>query len=264
MSQPCCGAPPAFSSIDLVQVVRFGLGPWLMQTETSSEEEQTDGERDNHEDSEEEESTALLPQHRPTKVHSTNVLRLQSAAKWIYTKLKVWCNPALAGALLAVILGLIPFTHSAFYGEKGIFKSNIMQAVKQLGDLIPALLPFAVGSKLFSKPSKDAGYTAVAYLIFCRFVLIPGLCILAVFLAKRKNSADYWVDDPAFDFALIISGAGPPAITLMSVAEIGGAEPEMLGKVARTLLLSYASTPAISGAVVAGLSVIKSIYHQSK
>lgn len=134
-----------------------------------------------------------------------------------------------------------------------------MQAVKQLGDLIPALLPFAVGSKLYSKPSKDAGYFAIAYLVSIRFILVPGLSILAVWIAKRHNSG-FWVKDPVYDLALIISGAGPPAITLMSVAEIGGASGEMIGKVARTLLISYAATPALSATVVAGLAVIKVIY----
>lgn len=157
------------------------------------------------------------------------------------------------------IFGVVPFTHTAFFSDDGVFKKNLMQAVKQLGDLIPALLPFAVGSKLFSKPSKDAGYIAIAYLVAIRFFLIPGLSILAVWLAKHKDLG-FWVKDPAYDFALIISGAGPPAITLMSVAEIGGANAEMIGKVARTLLISYAVTPALSVTVVAGLAVIKVLY----
>lgn len=206
--------------------------------DTEQAEQQNDS-RDSDEDAEE--STAILPHHRPGKVRSGYRLKLQNAWHWVYLKCKSWCNPALAAALVAIVLGLIPFTHSAFYSEKGIFKKNFMQSVKELGDLLPSLLPFAVGSKLFSKPSKDAGYTAVAYLIFCRFVLIPALCVLAVFLVKRNDPANWWTDDPAYDFALIILGAGPPAITLMSVAELGEAEPEMLGKVARTLLLSYAS-----------------------
>lgn len=134
-----------------------------------------------------------------------------------------------------------------------------MQAVKQLGDLIPALLPFAVGSKLCSKPSKNAGYIAILYLFLIRFLLVPALSILAVWVAKRNNTS-FWERDPVYDFVLIISGAGPPAITLMSVAEIGGAKADMVGKVARTLLIAYAATPALSLTVVAGLAVLKKIY----
>lgn len=209
------------------------------------------------------EHTALLPQNRPDRDEMDLRTTIHRYGRLIYDTILSWCNPALAAALLALVLGLVPFTHGAFFSEHGVFKKNIMQAVQQLGDLIPAALPFVVGSKLFSKPSKDAGYTAIAYLIFCRFVLIPGLSILAVFLAKRNGRTDLWVEDPAFDFALIISGAGPPAITLMSVAEIGGAKPEMLGKVARTLLLSYASTPLISATVVLGLLTVKHLYQDT-
>lgn len=248
-------------------VLRFGLGPWLMKTEekdhgaSDPDRRQRGSQNGADDEDEEDEETSLLPHRRPTKVENARVRTVKQAFRWLYDKTKSWMNPALAGAIVAIVLGIIPFTHTQFFSSSGVFKKNIMQAVKQLGDLIPALLPFAVGSKLFSKPAKDAGYIAITYLIFIRFLLIPGLSILVVWLAKRHNTA-FWLEDPAFDFALIISGAGPPAITLMSVAEIAGAEADMIGKVARTLLLSYAATPALSGTVVAGLAVIKVIYNE--
>ena len=218
-------------------VLRFGLGPRLMNEKEEYEEVNTERE-------------PLIPRQRG---------EIKSRLGGVYRTVKSWLNPALSGALVAIILGVIPFTHTAFFSSGGAFKSNLMQAVKQLGDLIPALLPFAVGSKLFSKPASNSGWLAMAYLILFRFVVLPGLCVLAVWQVKL-HYPDLWIHDPAFDFALMISGAGPPAITMISVVEMASGSSELVGQVVRMLMFSYIATPALAATVVAGLAVIQAVY----
>ncbi|BFZ55489.1 hypothetical protein PYCC9005_002530 [Savitreella phatthalungensis] len=247
-------------------IARFSIGPRLMRSEDEKHgigggEPDTAYESDGQ-DEETEERTALLPHHRPRHADDRWWKRVWRRTEYV----RSFFNPALSGAVVAVFLGLVPFTHTAFFSSSGVFKKNLTQALKQMGDLITALLPFAVGSKLFSKPSPPAqartwtNTFALLYLVLVRYAVIPGLCCLAVYLARSHNP-EAWKKDPALDFALMISGAGPPAITLMSITEIAAASPEMIGQVARVLMVSYIFTPGLSGTVVAALAIIKKVYH---
>lgn len=265
-------------------IARFSIGPRLMARGEDDEKDagqderhnghdhrngndsdgNSDGQQSDDYDSDEERSgehSALLRRRRDARQSPWKARLRVFLRKTAY--FRSFFNPALTGGLVAVVIGLVPFTHTAFFEDDGVFKKNLQQALKQLGDLIPALLPFAVGSKLFSKPSPPerakslTNVFALLFLLFVRFALIPGLCVGAVHLARNVSSKTAWKSDPALDFAIMISGAGPPAITLMSVTEIAGASEAMIGQVARVLAVSYTLTPLLCGTVVAAIAVIR-------
>lgn len=93
-------------------------------------------------------------------------------------------NVPLIGAVIGVIVGLVPPFRKAFFSEPqdgGIFKAWLTSSVKKTGELFPALQLVVVGAKLSAsllkmKEGKDSGkmkLVPVLTVFFIRFILWP-------------------------------------------------------------------------------------------
>lgn len=68
-----------------------------------------------------------------------------------YTFLSKFANPPLVGGILAVVFGLIPPLHLAFFGKNSPLEQTFTTSIDNLGNLYTVLQMLVLGSKLKSK-----------------------------------------------------------------------------------------------------------------
>lgn len=131
----------------------FGLGPLLIgryQDEDGYHDEVADGEAD--------EETSLLPRSAASS-RTASESRLRSAfralplrVQTIFSSLAVFVTPPLLGAILAVVVGLVPALHRVFFADMqhgGWLHAWFTSSIKNVGELFVALQMFIVGGELY-------------------------------------------------------------------------------------------------------------------
>lgn len=216
-------------------IARFSIGPIIM----GQKEEKFEGE-----------TTPLL---------GGAVGRLEQRAETFYERhIAKFINAAVIGGLIAIFIGIIP-PLKWFIFDYTPMRASLTQAVTDLGELYPALQLFVLGAKLTAKPSEPVKPSYMAFIFSTRFVLVPIIAISSVFYLRQADP-EIWTRDPILDFILMMTPAGPPAITLAAVAELGGVGEDELASIAQMLLWSYAITPLIAPTVAIAIQVVKSEY----
>lgn len=133
----------------------FALGPRLMDRQESGDDGEGAGE---DAEGEADEETALLP--RP--VANEGAKAGKKIAK-VFHKLPeslqrfladvAWVvNPPFQGAILAVVVGLVPALHRAFFADMedgGWLRAWLTSSIKNVGELFTALQMFVVGGELY-------------------------------------------------------------------------------------------------------------------
>lgn len=203
------------------------------------------------------ETTSLLARPQPR-------IRVVDAIKSIPFKIfktvkSVW-NPPLTGALLAVLIGLIPPVKREFYHEEGFFYGTITTSLTNIGELFTALMLFILGANLQikSQGGSSTPILVLVYIYFMRFILMPLIAITVVW----KVSDWGWLDDnaheglggdPMMKFIMCLIPSGPSAIVLANIADLAGVEQGAVGKL---LILSYVVSPTIAFTVAGALRMI--------
>lgn len=132
----------------------FSLGPLLIGRYQDDEE----GYRDEVADGEADEETSLLPRsvassRTVTESRLGSAFRaLPSRAQTIFLSLAAFTTPPLLGAILAVVVGLTPALHRAFFADMhngGWLHAWLTSSIKNVGELFVALQMFIVGSELY-------------------------------------------------------------------------------------------------------------------
>jgi predicted permease len=194
--------------------MRFSLGPAILQQgPTEPDLETVPG----HEVPDE--GTALLPTARPGRARFIRAIKVMP--RKVYKSIKTIWNPPLTGALLAVLIGLIPPIKHEFYVKEGFFYGTVTTSLINVGELFTSLMLFVLGANLQIKSQGDS-HTPVLVLLYIyvmRFVLMP---VIGIFLVW-KISAWGWLDDnsheglggdPMLKFILCLIPAGPPYFSL--------------------------------------------------
>lgn len=132
----------------------FGLGPLLIGRYQDGE----DGYCNEVADCEADEETSLLPRSAASSATATES-RLRSAfsalpsrAQTIFSSLAVFVTPPLLGAILAVVVGLVPALHRVFFAnmqDGGWLHAWLTSSIKNVGELFVALQMFIVGGELY-------------------------------------------------------------------------------------------------------------------
>ncbi|RPA91078.1 hypothetical protein L873DRAFT_1752763 [Choiromyces venosus 120613-1] len=240
----------------------FALGPKLMGKTKSEDTEGGDAEAQGGDDASED--TSLLPPPLGARVHS-----VQSSAHRRFTALPRrvqhtlsfagdMINPPLIGAIIAVIIGLSPPLHRAFFANMengGIFHAWLTSSISNIGDLFTALQMFVVGSQLCDslEPEEEVGEMpkrGIAFVWGVRFLFWACVAIPAVYWLAKNNRLG---DDPMIWFSMMLMPVGPSAIMMSSLVEMSGNSKKDKMAVARFLTLSYAITPIICFVVVGSL-----------
>jgi auxin efflux carrier family protein len=267
----------------------FALGPRLMDAENTpndynsgrkEENEDTDDHNDAREHNEEggeeadasNEQTSLLPRtvmdaHEQafTKSYDQGKKqwdRLHPNAQWGLGFLADFFNAPLIGALVGALIGLVPPLHSLFFNDQengGVFNAWLTTSVSNIGDLFASLQVVVVGVTLSSslrklKRGEHSGHVSVLatmFIIFVRFIFWPIVSISFIWLLATKTNV--LSDDPMLWFIMMLMPTGPPAMKLVAMAEVNGADDEEKMATSKILAISYAVTPLICFAVVGAL-----------
>ncbi|KAM0751651.1 hypothetical protein T439DRAFT_324841 [Meredithblackwellia eburnea MCA 4105] len=235
-------------------LTRFALGPYLMQTH--KEEFWAHPHLD---DPHEEAPPKLFSQIRlPVQDEPAEPTWKDKAKQGLYHALDwVWValNPPLIGGVLAVTFGIIPFFHHHLFDPSG-WLTPIASSVASLGNLYTALQMAVLGAHLYSKKGRGAKPVWVIWLFLWRFFLAPAVSINTI--SFIRNTWPTLIDtDPIFDFVLMISNVGPPALTLSAIAEMADLPAEIEGQISQIITLSYVVTPLIAFPVTAALEVVE-------
>jgi predicted permease len=246
--------------------MRFTLGPLILQKRRSDEQEVIP----THQAPDE--GTALLSNSPP---RSSFVHSIKTLPRNTYLTIKSIWNPPLTGALLAVLIGLIPPIKHEFFHKEGFFYGTITTSLINVGELFTALMLFVLGANLQLKTSGDAStpVLALVYIYLMRFVVMPVIGIYVVW----QISIWGWLNDdahkglggdPVLKFIMTLVPAGPPycspvlrisrlrAVVLANIAELAGVGQ---GEVGKLLILSYIVSPTIAFTVAASLQMISSL-----
>ncbi|THH02097.1 hypothetical protein EW026_g747 [Hermanssonia centrifuga] len=126
-------------------------------------------------------------------------------------------SPPLIGAIVALIIGLVPPLHDLFYSRDSPMYTSVTQSAQNLGELFVSLQMFTVGAELALVPHAKPGWIPTIYAMFIRFVMMPTLSLLFVWTTAGR---DWYVNDELVWFLLILIPSGPSAMLLANVAEL--------------------------------------------
>jgi predicted permease len=190
--------------------MRFSLGPAILQQQPQTRE--VGDTLPQHAIADE--GTPLLPTSRPRSSFTDMIKSLPiKVAKSIWA---IW-NPPLTGALLAVLVGIIPPIKHEFYHEEGFFYGTVTTSLTNIGELFTALMLFVLGASLQLKAQGDSRIPILVliYIYIMRFFVMPAIAIVVVW----KISDWGWLDDdahqglggdPMMKFIMCLIPAGPP------------------------------------------------------
>ena len=189
--------------------MRFTLGPAMLQRNQHAQ-----GSDIIPTHTEPDEGTALLynapPPARLTHTIKTLPLKIFGSIR------EIW-NPPLTGAVLAILIGIIPPIKHEFYHEEGFFYGTVTTSLTNIGELFTALMLFVLGANLQIKTQGDAQtpILVLLYIYVLRFMVLPAIGIFMVW----QVSAWGWLDDtaheglggdPMMKFIMCLIPAGPP------------------------------------------------------
>jgi len=185
--------------------------------------------------------------------------RLPQPLRLIVSILGSLVNPASIGAVVALIIGLVPFLHRAFFSDfeqGGWLKPWLTTSLQNVGGLFTALQMFVVGSLLNASvigkhESAPLSKRALGVTFFIRFILWSVIGIPLIYLLASRTTL--LSDDPILWFAMMLMPIGPPAMILSTTLEVAGADEKDQTSVAKVLMVFYGVTPVICFVVVGAL-----------
>ena len=256
----------------------FAVGPHLMRASTDNETVQPKGKSPADVDSAvaspmleaANERTALLP-HPAIDREATPAHQPQPTMKeQVLSFLRDIFNEPTIGAIVGLVVGVISPLHRAFFNpstEGGIFTPWLTASLVNIGQAFVPLQVIVVGFTLSASfhqghlsPSNGDrsrachGLIPTIAVLLTRFALWPLISLpLIYFLVSCTNLIP---DDPILWFCMMLMPTGPPAMKLIAMADVGGADQGAKISVARVLAISYICVPLLSFSVVAALSLV--------
>lgn len=207
------------------------------------------------------EQTSLLPDHivRPAhhiagkaEQHSqTYFSKLHPRTQDILQFVFDFFNAPLLGAIIGAVLGLAPPLHKAFFGNPqststtaGIFTAWLTSSLQNIGGLFASLQIVVVGVSLASslrkaKRGEESGpipWIPSVFVLLVRLVLWPVLSVAIIWGFATKTGL--LGSDPILWFALMLMPTGPPAMKLVAMADVNGADESEKMSIAKLLTVS--------------------------
>jgi predicted permease len=200
--------------------------------------------------SQQEESTRLQSyDRRPSIFPKKRWIDLHPRTKWWLLFFWDFFNAPLLGAVAGAVIGLAPPLHRAFFydtSDGGIFTAWLTASFKTIGQLFVPLPVVIAGVSLYTsiRASRDPNqaqesrtpWLTTLFILVVRFVIWPVISIAVIYgFAKRTHILG---DDPMLWFALMLMPTGPPAMKLITMVQVSGADQKEEHKIARLLTVS--------------------------
>jgi predicted permease len=186
---------------------------------------------------------------RPSVFPRKKWLDLRPRTKWWLLLLWDFFNAPLLAAVAGAVVGLAPPLHRAFFydtDDGGIFTAWLTSSFKTIGQLFVPLPVVIAGVSLYTsiRASRDPDHAneegtpwlTTTFILAVRFVIWPVISIAVIYgLAKRTTILG---DDPMLWFALMLMPTGPPAMKLITMVQVSGADEKEEHKIAKLLTVS--------------------------
>lgn len=190
---------------------------------------------------------------------------LSARTQWWLLFLYDFLNAPLLGALLGVLIGMIPALHRAFFAntyDGGIFTAWLTESWKNIGGLFVPLPLVVAGISLYTSYQDSKQHNGVAaqagtpiattvFILVIRFILWPIISIGTVYAIAKHTSA--LGSDPMLWFTMMLMPTGPPAMKLITMVQVSDAGVEDERKIAKILTMSYIISPILAVVVVGAL-----------
>ncbi|KAK5937765.1 hypothetical protein PMZ80_009894 [Knufia obscura] len=201
--------------------------------------------------------------HNVLYMHNIHPSQVTSTTRSFFSTLWSFFNAPLIGALIGCVIGLVPALHKAFFAdsnEGGIFTAWLTASLKNAGELFVSLQVIVVGVKLSSSLRKmkrgdgNAGripWGAAIFVFSIRYIFWTLVSIPIIYgLAKNTKTLDA---DGILWFSMMLMPLGPPAMSLIPMADVSGKDEKIKMAVAKLLTGMYAASPVLAFAVTAAL-----------
>ncbi|KAK3306383.1 auxin efflux carrier [Chaetomium strumarium] len=218
-------------------------------------------------------SSFLLPSHpkkekpdnrRPWFVPRKRWHQLSPRAKWWLLFAVDFFNAPLVGAMLGVVIGMVPAFHAAFFNssdEGGIFTAWLTASLKTVGGLFVSLPVVVAGVTLFCSTREarrnherivsNLPWATLGYVLFVRFIAWPALSIGSIYVLATRTSL--LGSDPVLWFCLMVMPAGPSAMKLITLVQVAEGSKDDESHIVRLLTISYIISPVLSLTVAGSL-----------
>ncbi|KAL1721699.1 auxin efflux carrier [Schizophyllum commune] len=222
------------------------------------------------------ERTALLGYEQSRKGSSGILVRgkeayasLPSFVKSILSFFTQFMNAPFIGALIGLLLGMVGPLYDQFFDSEGFFSGWLTASVRNIGDLFASLQALTVGVKLLNsyrdmKRGEDAGpmpWGTTVFITFIRFIFWPVVGIPIVYVLAQKTTM--LNSDPVLWFCMMLMPVGPPALKLLALADVSGAEEKEKSSLVKFLSASYLISPMICFSVVGALKATQAAMPQA-
>jgi auxin efflux carrier family protein len=193
-------------------------------------------------------STYQPQPRRPTIVPQKRWIHLGPRAKWWFEFISDFFNAPLLGAIIGVVIGLVPPLHRAFFRDThdgGIFTAWLTSSLQSIGGLFVPLPVVVAGVSLYTS-MRDARradaepvklpWLTVTFILVIRFVIWSVVSIAVIYaLASRTEILG---DDPMLWFAMMLMPTGPPAMKLITLVQVSDGEEGDEARIAKLLTVS--------------------------
>jgi hypothetical protein len=192
-----------------------------------------------------------LLDRRPSVIHKRHWVTLGPRTKWWLLFAFDFLNAPLIGALLGVVIGLVPLLHTAFFSpssEGGIFTAWLTASFRTVASLFVPLPVLIAGVSLYSSYMKakdteeeerkaEIPVLVTTFVLVIRFVIWPIASIAIIYyLAKTHGILG---DDPMLWFAMMLMPTGPPAMKLITMVAVSNASEADESIIAKLLTVSF-------------------------
>lgn len=202
---------------------------------------------------------------RPRYIPELHWSDLSARTQWWLLFFYDFLNAPLLGALLGVVIGMIPVLHRAFFSTTyngGIFTAWLTESWKSIGGLFVPLPLIVAGISLYTsyQDSKQANegtsrsntpLATTVFILVVRFIVWPIISIGLIY-AIAKHTAMLG-SDPMLWFAMMLMPTGPPALKIISMVQVSDASVDDERNISRILTVSYIISPILAVVVVGAL-----------
>ncbi|CAG8762947.1 10844_t:CDS:2, partial [Cetraspora pellucida] len=152
-------------------------------------------------------------------------------------------NPPLCSAMLALVVGTVPFLKFIFFNERSPL-ATISKVMEYMGATYVPLTLITLGAHLNNLPHAKSQeiLPIIAYIMSCRFIIMPIIGVVTI-LSTRT----WYINDPMLLFVLMLFASGPTAINCMNLVQLTGTFKE---EMATLLFYSYIAVAPMTTCLV--------------